>query len=92
MTVIFNEITGGVWPAFYSGRANPALQVDLCGTTISGREGAVTAGAGSATARIFTIAGTQNGDGTITINWSYARVTGVTPANPAKGTYTLGAL
>jgi hypothetical protein len=87
-----NEITGGVWPVYYSGRANPALDIDLCGTNIVGHEGAVTAGAGTSTARIFTITGTLNGDGTITINWSYARVTGATPANPAMGTYTLSPL
>lgn len=88
----FNEITGGIWPVYYSGRANPALDIDLCNTSIVGHEGSVTAGAGTATARIFTITGTSNTDGTITINWSYARVTGATPANPAKGTYTLSPL
>jgi hypothetical protein len=84
----FNEATGGIWPVYYSGRANPALDVDLCGTTIIGHEGAVTAGG----IRKFTINGTLNNDGTITINWSYVRVTGATPADPAKGTYTLSKL
>lgn len=84
----FNEITGGIWPVYYSGRANPALDVDLCGTTIIGHEGAVTAGG----IRKFTISGTLNSDGTITINWSYVRISGATPADPAKGTYTLSKL
>jgi hypothetical protein len=88
----FNEITGGVWPLYYSGRANPALDVNLCGSSIVGHEGAVTAGAGTATARKFTITGALNSNGTITINWSYERVTGATPANSAKGTYTLSKL
>jgi hypothetical protein len=87
-----NEITGGIWPAFYSGRANPALDINLCGTTISGHEGAVTAGAGTAAARLFTITGTLNNDGTITINWSYVRLSGSTPTNPAMGTYKLAPL
>jgi hypothetical protein len=87
----FDEVTGGIWPVYYSGRANPALDVDLCGTTISGHEGAVTAGSGS-TARLFTISGTLNNDGTITISWSYVRISGATPANPARGTYTLSKL
>jgi hypothetical protein len=85
-----DEVTGGVWPIYYSGRANPALQVDVCGTTISGHEGGVTAGALPGPLRTFTIDGTLNGDGTIDITWSYERTDGVpTPAGPAKGTYTI---
>jgi hypothetical protein len=91
-----DEVTGGVWPTYYSGRANPALGIELCGTTIGGIEGEVTAGAGTANARTFTIDGTDNGDGTITITWSYKRndqtqdgEPDTTPANPAMGTYTL---
>jgi hypothetical protein len=82
-----DEVTGGVWPVYYSGRANPALDVDFCGTDINGHPGAVTAGAGPF--RTFTIDGTDNGDGTITISWSYVRDDAPTPANPAMGTYTL---
>lgn len=87
----FNEISGGIWPVYYSSRANPALDIDLCGTTITGHEGAVTAGSGT-TARLFTITGTLNDNGTITINWSYVRTNGSTPASPAMGTYTLSPL
>lgn len=85
-----DEVTGGVWPVYYGGRANPALQVDLCGSSISGHEGALTAGAAPGPLRTFTIDGTRNGDGTVNITWSYERTDGVaTPANPAKGTYKL---
>lgn len=85
----FNEVTGGIWPTYYSGRANPALNVDLCGTEIVGHAGEVTAAPGTATARTFTLTGTLNNDGTIDMTWSYVRNDGATPANPAKGTYTL---
>jgi hypothetical protein len=85
-----DEVTGGFWPVYYPGRVNPALQVDLCGTTISGHEGAVTAGEAPGPQRMFTIDGTLNGDGTVNITWSYERVDGIaTPADPAKGTYTI---
>jgi hypothetical protein len=84
-----NEVTGGVWPVAYPGRASPVLQVDVCGNAIQGREGAVTAGAGTAAARTFTLAGTANENGTINMTWSYVRNDGATPLNPAKGTYTL---
>lgn len=86
---VINEVTGGVWPVFYSGRANPALLVDLCGTTITGREGFVSTGVGTAAQRTFTIDGTLNSDGTATITWSYVRDDGATPADPAKGSYTM---
>jgi len=84
-----DEVTGGVWPAFYTGRANPKLQVDVCGNTITSREGYATAGAGTSAARTFTINGTVNNDDTIDITWSYTRDDGATPEDPAKGTYTL---
>lgn len=86
----FNEITGGIWPLYYSGRANPALSIDLCGTTISGNAKLTTTGAGTTAQRKFTINGALNGDGTITITWSYVRQTGgSTPVPAANGTYTL---
>lgn len=85
----FDEVTAGIWPLFYSGRANPELQVDVCGNTITGREGHSTAGAGTAAARTFTLNGTVNEDGTIDMTWSYQRDDGATPANPAQGSYTL---
>ena len=85
-----DEVTGGVWPVYYPGRVNPALKVDLCGTTISGHEGDLTAGELPGPLRTFTIDGTLNGDGTVNITWSYERTDGVaTPANPAKGTYKI---
>ena len=85
-----NEVTGGVWPVYYAGRANPALKVDFCGTTISGHEGELTAGTAPGPLRTFTVDGIVNGDGTIDIVWSYERTDGVpTPADPAKGTYTI---
>jgi len=84
-----DEVTGGVWPTYYSGRANPHLFVDVCGNAIAGHPGGVTAGAVGGARRTFTIDGTLNNDGTITITWSYVREDAPTPANPAKGTYTL---
>jgi len=84
-----DEVTAGIWPLFYSGRANPALKVDVCGNTITGREGYSTAGAGTVAARTFTLNGTVNEDNTIDMSWSYVRDDGTTPANPAQGTYTL---
>jgi hypothetical protein len=84
-----SEVTGGIWPIFYSGRAKPTLKVDLCGNTITGRTGAVTAGAGTASARTFTLNGTLNDDGTINMTWSYVRDDGATPASPAMGSYKL---
>jgi hypothetical protein len=85
-----DEVTGGFWPVYYPGRVNPALKVDLCGTTISGHEGDLSAGELPGPVRTFTIDGTVNGDGTVDITWSYERTDGVpTPANPAKGTYTM---
>lgn len=88
-----DEVTGGVWPVYYSGRANPALKIDFCGTTLSGHEGELTAGELPGPLRTFTIDGTVNGDGTIDIVWSYERTDGVaTPADPAKGTYTISKL
>jgi len=85
-----DEVTGGVWPVYYSGRANPALKVDFCGTTLNGHEGELTAGSAGGPLRTFTIDGTVNGDGTIDIVWSYERTDGApTPVDPAKGTYTI---
>ncbi|MFZ6014197.1 MAG: hypothetical protein ACOYXT_27895 [Bacteroidota bacterium] len=86
---VMDEVTGGVWPAFYPGRANPALLVDLCGTSLSGHSGGTTAGSGSGPLRTFDIEGTVSGNGTITMTWSYVRDDAPTPANPAKGTLTL---
>lgn len=80
-----DEVTGGIWPVYYPGRANPAVGVDLCATTVAGHEGNLEVGG----LRKFTVNGTRNIDGTITITWSYVRIVGATPANPAKGTYTL---
>jgi hypothetical protein len=84
-----DEVTGGIWPTYYSTRANPALGVDLCGTEISGHSGAVTTGAGGGAQRKFTINGTLNGDGTIDISWTYVREAGAPPSSYAIGTYTL---
>ena len=84
-----DEATGGIWPTYYGGRARPTLQIDLCGTTIQGHAGAVSAGVDPGPVRTFNIAGTLNTNGTISITWSYFRANGATPANPAKGTYTL---
>jgi hypothetical protein len=85
-----DEVSGGVWPVYYAGRANPALKVDLCGTTITGHEGDLTAGELPGPLRTFTIDGTLNGDGTVDITWSYERTDGAaTPVDPAKGTYTI---
>lgn len=84
-----NEVTGGVWPTYYAGRAAPILELDLCGTTIQGHEGAVTAGSPPGPLRTFDIDGALNGDGTVTITWSYFREDGPTPVDPAKGTFTL---
>lgn len=84
-----NEITGGVWPIFYGGRTNPALRVNLCGNVITGRSGFLTTDEDELTSRTFTVNGTVNDDGTITISWSYVRDNSPTPANPAKGTYTM---
>ena len=85
-----DEVTGGVWPVYYGGRANPALKVDLCGTTLSGHEGELTAGEAPGPLRTFTVDGVINDDGTLDIVWSYERTDGSpTPADPAKGTYTI---
>jgi hypothetical protein len=84
-----DEVTGGVWPTYYAGRARPTFEVDLCGSTIQGHEGAVTAGAPPGPLRTFDVDGTLNGDGSVTITWSYFREDAPTPANPAKGTFTL---
>jgi hypothetical protein len=86
-----DEVTGGVWPLYYSGRARPKLKIDLCDGTITGHTGNVTAGSADGTGpqRKFTIDGTINEDGTITITWSYQRLDAGTPANPASGTFTM---
>lgn len=84
-----DEITGGVWPIYYSGRANPAVQIDLCGSSFEGHEGSVTAGEEPGPLRKFTINGTVNGDGSITVNWSYERTDADTPVDPAAGSFTM---
>jgi hypothetical protein len=84
-----DEVTGGVWPTYYGGRANPALSVDVCDNSIEGHPGEVTAGSPPGPLRTFVIDGTVNGDGTVTITWSYFREDAPTPALPAQGTYTL---
>ncbi len=84
-----DEATGGVWPIYYAGRISPIVQVDLCGNTIVGHDGTLSFGEAPNPVRAFTVDGTLNGDGTITITWSYERVGAATPADPAKGTYTL---
>jgi len=85
-----DEVTGGVWPVYYPGRANPALKVDFCGTSLNGHEGELTAGTAPGPLRTFTIDGTVNGDGSVDIVWSYERTDGTpTPVDPAKGTYTI---
>jgi hypothetical protein len=83
-----NDATGGVWPTYYSTRALPTLGVNVCNTTVSGRPGQLTTGAGTTSTRVFVINGTVNGDKTVTVTWSYTRTQG-TPTNPANGTYTL---
>jgi len=83
-----DEVTGGIWPIYYSGRANPLLSVDGCPTQLYGHTGSVTTGAGTTSTRVFTLNATVNNDGTITMTWSYIRTQG-TPTNPAQGTYTL---
>jgi len=85
---VLNEVTGGIWPIYYSTRANPALSVDVCPSVISGRLGAVTTGAGTTSTRVFTLNGTVNSTTSISMTWSYTRTQG-TPASPAQGTYTL---
>lgn len=87
-----DEVSGGVWPVYYTGRAVPELKVDLCGSTIQGHEGDVTAGSGAGPLRKFTIDGTLNSDGTVNIIWSYERTDAASPANPAKGIYSLSKL
>ncbi len=84
-----DEVTGGLWSTIYTTRANPELKINVCDGSITDREGANVAGVGTAAARTFTIDGTVNEDGTITIEWSYVRNDGTTPADPAMGTYTL---
>lgn len=84
----FDEVTGGIWPIYFSGRARPTLGVNLCDQTVSDNGTFNIAGSGS-TARRFTLSGTLNNDGTITMTWSYIRIAGGTPTSPANGTYTL---
>lgn len=85
---VMDEMTGGVWPTYYPGRANPALEAVICGTTVHGYPTGLVAAAGGVE-REFTITGTRTSGNTITITWSYQRLDAPTPANPAKGTYTL---
>jgi hypothetical protein len=82
--VTLDEITGGLWPLFYPTRANPSVDVDLCGSTIA-ENNLIVGGI-----RRFVANGTVNSDNTITITWSYTRIDGnPTPASPAKGTFVL---
>jgi hypothetical protein len=84
-----DEVTGGVWPIFYD-RVNPALDFDLCGTSINGHFGSVTTkDADTGEELKFTIDGIVNEDGTIDISWSYVRLDDDTATDPATGTYTL---
>lgn len=85
----FDDVTAGVWPVYYGGRAPATVQIDACNNVLSGHEGAVTAGAGTPVARTFTINGMVNEGGTVTVDWSYVRDDGTTPLIPASGTYTL---
>jgi hypothetical protein len=78
-----NEVTAGIWPLYYAARANPEVTLNLCGNTIEGKDTVVGG------LREFTVDGTLNNDGSISITWSYIRIVGTTPANPAMGTYTL---
>ena len=86
---VFDEVTGGVWPVYYSGRANPEIGIDLCGSSLQGHEGNITAGEAPGPIRQFAVAGTLNANGTITVTWAYELINGTTPADPAKGSYTL---
>jgi hypothetical protein len=83
-----SDATGGVWPAFYEGRAAAVVQVDYCGGSFTGHPGSLTAGSDPGPFRTFTIDG-EVGAGTITVTWSYVRDDAPTPADPAQGTYTL---
>ncbi len=78
-----DEVTGGVWPAYYADQGSSEIQVNVCDNNITARDGAA-----SADGNTFTVNGTVNEDGTVTIEWSYEHDDG-TPANPAKGSYTL---
>lgn len=78
-----NEVTAGIWPLYYATRANPEVTLNLCGNTMEGKDTVVGG------LREFTVNGNVNDDGSITIEWSYVRIVGATPANPAMGTYTL---
>jgi hypothetical protein len=84
-----NEVTGGIWPVYYPGRARPTFPIDLCGTSVQGHPGATTAGSAPGPFRQFTVTGTLNTNGTVNITWSYIRTDAPTPAGPAKGTFTL---
>jgi len=79
----FSDITAQLWPIYY-GRASPNASVDLCGTVVTGHTGSLTF-----SSRLFTVNGTLNSDGTITITWSYVKTSGTTPNPSANGTYTL---
>jgi len=79
-----DEVTGGVWPAYYADQGSSEIQVNVCDNNITARDGAA-----SVDGNTFTINGTVNEDGTVTIEWSYVRDDGTTPGDPAKGSYTL---
>jgi len=87
-----SEISGGVVPIVY-GWTNPAVRVNVCGNTITGRTNYLTFGDpledGGDGERTYTVDGTVNTDGTITINWSYVGEDFETPTDAAHGTYTL---
>jgi hypothetical protein len=85
----FDEITGGVWPVYNPGRANPEIGIDFCTNSFRAHEGQDTAGDPPGPVRQFAVEGTLNANGTITVTWSYELISGTTPDDPAKGTYTL---
>ncbi len=85
-----SEASGGFMYDWYLS-TRPALSVDLCNTTVSGHTGAVTSSGKPVVtgSYIFTLNGTLNSDGTISMTWSYVRAAGGTPSPAANGTYTL---
>ena len=87
--ITIDDATAGVWPVYYSGLVTPEIQLDACGQTLKGHEGATAVGEDPDPVSDFTVDALVNADGTITVTWSYARVNGATPDTPAKGTYTI---
>jgi hypothetical protein len=99
----FSEVTGGVWPltggapedpdnGFNIFRSAPEASIDLCDKIITGRSENLVFGDDTEEGNEeveFTVDGTLNDDGTISIDWSYVRTDGNTPATPAMGSYKL---